>query len=80
MAPGLFVALDREEEVALRRVAYGVSKPRHHFSPDLTRLRTLALIDECDGELQLTALGRQWISQSAGRLMGSRTIMHMRMR
>jgi hypothetical protein len=80
MAPGLFAALDRDEEVALRRVAYGVSKPRHHFTPDLTRLRTLALIDECDGQLHLTALGLQWISQSAGRLMGSGTVMHMRVR
>lgn len=80
MAPGLFVALDREEEVALRRVAYGVSKPRHHFTPDLTRLRNLALIDDCDGELQLTVLGRRWISQSAGRLIGSGATLHMRMR
>lgn len=68
MAPGLFVALDREEEVALRRVAYGVSKPRHHFTPDITRLQTLELVDNRDGQLQLTTLGRQWISQSAGRL------------
>ena len=45
MAPGLFVALDREEEVALRRVAYGVSKPRQHFTPDITRLQTLDLVD-----------------------------------
>lgn len=80
MTQGLFVALDREEEVALRRVAYGVSKPRHYFTPDLTRLRTLALIDDCEGELQLTVLGRQWISQSAGRLMGGGAIAHMRMR
>jgi hypothetical protein len=80
MARGLFVALDREEEVALRRVAYGVSKPRHHFTPDIDRLRTLALIDERDGELQLTMLGRQWISQSAGRLLGSGAAVHMQMR
>ena len=80
MAPGLFAALDSEEEVALRRVAYGLSKPRQHFTPDLTRLRALALIDEYDGELQLTALGLLWISQSAGRLMGSGTAVHMRMR
>ena len=80
MAQGLFVALDREEEAALRRVAYGASKPQQHFTPDITRLRTLALIDDCDGELQLSALGRQWISQSAGRFVGSGAATHMRMR
>lgn len=80
MARGLFVALDREAEAALRRVAYGVSKPQHHFTPDTDRLRTLALIDDCNGELQLTMLGRQWISQSAGRLLGSGAAVHMQMR
>lgn len=80
MSQGLFVALDREEEAAVRRVAYGASEPRHHFTPDIARLRTLALIDECAGELQLTLLGRQWISQSAGRLVGSGAAIHMRMR
>lgn len=71
MSQGLFVALDREEESALRRVADGASEPRHHFTPDIA---------ECAGKLQLTLMGRQRISQSAGRLVGSGAAIHMRMR
>lgn len=80
MEQGLFVALDWEEEVALRRVAYGVSKPRHYFTPDITRLRSLELVDDYDGELKLTPLGRQWFSQSAGRLTGGGAVAPIRMR
>jgi hypothetical protein len=69
MAYGLFAPLQREEENTLRRIAYGASLPRQHFTPDVIRLRTLSLVDECDGQLQLTPLGLKWFSGSAGRHM-----------
>jgi hypothetical protein len=71
MAHGLFAPLQREEENTLRRIAYGVAKPQQHFTPDVSRLRTLSLIDECDGLLRLTPLGLRWISGSAGRHTGT---------
>jgi hypothetical protein len=71
LAHGLFAPLQREEENTLRRIAYGASTPRQHFTPDLNRLRVLSLIDESDGRLQLTPLGLQWLSGSAGRHMAN---------
>ncbi len=71
MDGGWFAPLLREEENTLRRIAYGVHRPRDHFTPDVKLLRTLSLVDECDGRLELTTLGRCWISQSAGRHIGT---------
>jgi hypothetical protein len=71
MAHGLFAPLQREEENTLRRIAYGSAKPQQHFTPDVSRLRSLSLIDECDGLLQLTPLGLCWISSSTGRQMAT---------
>jgi len=71
MAHGLFAPLQREEENTLRRIAYGSARPHQHFTPDVSRLRTLALVDEFEGLLQLTPLGLLWISGSAGRQMAN---------
>ena len=71
MTQGWFAPLLREEENTLRRIAYGAGRPRDHFTPDITLLRDLSLVDECDGRLELTPLGRCWISSSAGRHIGT---------
>lgn len=64
MDRGLVAPLSPNEEVTLRRVAYGVVvaktlQPRH-----LTRLRSLALIDDRDGALSITKLGQQRLAKS----------------
>ncbi len=64
MDRGLVAPLSPNEEVTLRRVAYGVVvakalQPRH-----LTRLRSLALIEDRDGALSITKLGQQRLANS----------------
>lgn len=64
MDRGLSAPLSPNEEVTLRRVAYGVVvaktlQPRH-----LTRLRSLALIQGHDGALSITKLGQQRLANS----------------
>jgi hypothetical protein len=41
------------------RVANGISKPKHLRSTSLERLKLLALVEESDGLVRLTALGQQ---------------------
>jgi hypothetical protein len=56
---GLLAPLSPNEQTALRRVANGISKPKHLRSTSLQRLKTLALVEERDGRIRLTALGEQ---------------------
>ncbi|MBS0546920.1 MAG: hypothetical protein JSR24_04170 [Proteobacteria bacterium] len=59
MERGLLVPLSPNEEQALRRVANGVSKPKHLQGAPVERLKLLALIEETEGRIHLTALGAQ---------------------
>jgi hypothetical protein len=56
---GLLAPLSPNEQTALRRVANGISKPRHLRAASIARLKLLALVEEQDGRIQLTALGAQ---------------------
>jgi hypothetical protein len=64
MDRGLVAPLSPNEEVTLRRVAYGVVKAKRLQLAHLTRLKSLALIEDCDGMLSLTAMGRQRLANS----------------
>ena len=59
MDRGLKAPLSPHEEVTLRRVALGISKAELLAARDVSHLIRLCLIDEKDGRLSLTALGRQ---------------------
>ncbi len=59
MARGLMAPLSPNEESALRRVANGISKPKHLRAGSVARLKRLALVEEHDGRIRLTALGEQ---------------------
>ncbi len=59
MERGLMVPLSPNEESALRRVANGISKPKHLRAGSVARLKSLALVEELDGRIRLTALGVQ---------------------
>lgn len=59
MERGLLVPLSPNEEQALRRVANGVSKAKHLRRPSVERLKRLALVEESEGRIHLTALGAQ---------------------
>ena len=59
MERGLLAPLSPNEENALRRVAHGISKPKHLRDSSVERLKTLALIEEQDGRIRLTRLGAQ---------------------
>jgi len=59
MECGLRAPLSPHEEVTLRRVALGISKAKLLPARDVAHLIRLCLIDEKDGRLSLTALGRQ---------------------
>ena len=56
---GLRAPLSPNEQTALRRVANGISKPKHLRSTSLQRLKMLALVEEHEGRVRLTALGEQ---------------------
>src|SRR5471030_2707606 len=56
---GLRAPLSPNEQTALRRVANGISKPKHLRSTSLQRLKMLALVEEHDGRIRLTALGQR---------------------
>ena len=56
---GLRAPLSPNEQTALRRVANGISKPKHLRSTSLQRLKMLALVEEHEGRVRLTALGTQ---------------------
>ncbi len=59
MARGLLVPLSPNEQTALRRVANGISKPKHLRPTSLQRLKMLALVEEREGRIRLTSLGEQ---------------------
>jgi hypothetical protein len=59
MERGLVAPLSPHEEVTLRRIALGISKAKHLPARDVAHLICLCLVDEKDGRLSLTALGRQ---------------------
>jgi hypothetical protein len=59
MERGLLVPLSPNEQAALRRVAGGISKPKHLRPNSVARLMRLALVEESEGRIRLTALGRE---------------------
>jgi hypothetical protein len=59
MARGLLAPLSPNEQTALRRVANGISKIKHLRATSLQRLKHLALVEERDGRIRLTALGER---------------------
>jgi hypothetical protein len=59
MERGLLAPLSPNELTALRRVANGITKPKHLRSSSVERLKRLALVEESDGRIRLTALGHQ---------------------
>lgn len=59
MERGLLASLSPNEETALRRVAHGISKPKHLRDGTVERLKQLALVEEQDGRIRLTQLGAQ---------------------
>jgi hypothetical protein len=59
MERGLLAPLSPNEEQALRRVAHGISKPKHLHDASIARLKRLALVEEQDGRIRLTELGVQ---------------------
>ena len=47
----------------MRRVASGISKPEHLRPQSVERLKLLALVEEREGRIKLTALGeRRWLA------------------
>ena len=69
MERGLLAPLSPNEEKALRRVAHGISKPKHLRAASVVRLKRLALVEEQDGLIRLTELGakRFAVCQTSGR-------------
>lgn len=59
MERGLLAPLSPNEEKALRRVAHGISKPKHLRDASIVRLKRLALVEEQEGRIRLTSLGAQ---------------------
>ena len=59
MTRGLETPLSDNEEVTLRRVAYGQSDVAHLRAADLKRLRALKLIDGSPSVPSLTPAGKQ---------------------
>ena len=59
MERGLLAPLSPNEEKALRRVAHGISEPKHLRDVAIVRLKRLSLVEEQDGRIRLTDLGVQ---------------------
>jgi hypothetical protein len=59
MPRGLDAPLSPNEEVTLRRVALGRSPLRELAPRDVMRLKTLSLVEDENGVLKLTEIGRQ---------------------
>jgi hypothetical protein len=59
MERGLRASLSPHEEVTLRRIARGISEAKHLLARDVAYLIRLCLVDENEGRLRLTALGRK---------------------
>jgi hypothetical protein len=58
MTQGLLASLTEDEEVTLRRVAYGQSEVRSLRRHDLTRLYQMRLIEDSEEGPRLTADGK----------------------
>jgi hypothetical protein len=59
MEPGLRALLSPHEEVTFRRIALGISKAKHLPARDVACLIQILLVDENQGRLKLTELGRE---------------------
>ena len=59
MDRGLKAPLSPHEEITLRRVALGVAHPADLAGKDVDRLKSLLLIEEFNGGLRLTPMGKQ---------------------
>ena len=59
MQRGLLAPLSPNEQTALRRVARGISKPKHSRATSVERLKQQALVEEREGRIRLTELGQQ---------------------
>ncbi|MDP1960733.1 MAG: hypothetical protein Q8K93_00895 [Reyranella sp.] len=66
MDRGLKAPLSANEDVTLRRVAYGIAQPNELIARDVEHLTRLALIDRQGGRLVLTDLGRQRLAATPG--------------
>jgi hypothetical protein len=71
MERGLLASLSPIEESALRRVAHGISKPKHLRGASVERLKRLALVEEQEGRIRLTPLGAQ-------RVLGAKRVAEIR--
>jgi hypothetical protein len=58
MERSLKAPLSPHEEGALRRIALGISKPKHLPGRDVDYLTRLGLVEEIEGRVKLTHLGR----------------------
>ncbi len=59
MERGLKAPLSPHEEVALWRITLGISHPKHLSARDVNHLIRLGLVDENEGRLKLSDLGRE---------------------
>ncbi|CAN5650974.1 hypothetical protein BH10PSE6_BH10PSE6_35600 [soil metagenome] len=59
MQRGLLAPLSPNEQTALGRVASGITKPNDLRATSVERLKRLALVEEHEGRIRLTALGEQ---------------------
>ena len=67
MERGLLAPLSPNEQTALRRVAGGISRPKHLRPSSVARLKRLALVEEHEGRIRLTPLGHERCLADAGR-------------
>lgn len=66
MDRGLKAPLSPNEEITLRRVAYGIAKPKELLARDVEHLSRLALIDRQGKRLIVTDLGRRRLAAMPG--------------
>ena len=71
MHRGLLAPLSPNELTALRRVASGISKPKHLRAASVARLKVLALVEEHDGRIRLTPLGEARCQTDSAQLEAS---------
>jgi hypothetical protein len=64
MDRNLVAPLSPNEEVTLRRVAYGIAKSDDLQPSHLMRLKKLALIEDRGGALVITVVGKQRLTNS----------------
>jgi len=55
----LLAPLSPKEEITLRLIAHGITKPKYLRADDVSRLRTFGFAETVDGEARLTPLGVQ---------------------